>query len=113
MTKVGTNVEEDCQVQVVWKRGEKETQEGALVDLNNIEVDCELNDVFIKESSFYKSGEVWQPKMCEFQLKMVNEFGSSTYAQIQYDMCKHVNKESDFARITFESAQFEEVYIET
>ena len=49
-------VEEDCQVQVVWKRGSKETQEGKLVDLNNIEVDAELTDVFIKDSSFYKSG---------------------------------------------------------
>ena len=80
VTKVGTQVEEDCQVQVVWKRGAKETQEGALVDLNNIEVDSDLKDVFIKDSSFYKSGEVWQPKYCEFQLKMVNEFGTSTYA---------------------------------
>ena len=28
-------------------------------------------------------------------------------------MSVHVNKENDTARITFESAQFEEVYIET
>ena len=56
VTKVGTMVEEDCQVQVVWRRGSKETQEGKLVDLNNIEVDAELTDVFIKDSSFYKSG---------------------------------------------------------
>lgn len=42
VTKVSTVVEEDCKVQVVWKRGTKETQEGQLVDLNNIEVDAEL-----------------------------------------------------------------------
>jgi len=28
-------------------------------------------------------------------------------------MSVHVNKESDFAKITFESNQFEDVYIET
>ena len=42
VTKVSTVVEEDCKVQVVWKRGTKETQEGQLGDLNNIEVDAEL-----------------------------------------------------------------------
>ena len=66
VTKVSTVVEEDCKVQVVWKRGTKETQEGQLVDLNNIEVDAELKDIFIKDSSFYKSGDEWQPKFCEF-----------------------------------------------
>ena len=33
---------------------------------------------------------------------MVNEFGTSTYAQIQYDMAKHVNMENDKATITFD-----------
>lgn len=63
--KVGTEVENDCEVQVIWKRG-PEIQEGKKVDLNNIEVDAELEDVFTKASSFYTSGGVWEPKMCEF-----------------------------------------------
>jgi len=46
VTMVGTQVENDCQVQVVWKRGKAETQEGAKVDLNNIEVDAEIEDQF-------------------------------------------------------------------
>ena len=44
---------------------------------------------------------------------MFNEYGTTTYAQIQYDMAKHINKENDEATINFESAQFQDVFIKT
>jgi hypothetical protein len=52
---------------------------GEIVELNYIEVDSDLNDVFSKVSSFYKtsaSADVFLPKKCEFLLKTTNAFGT-------------------------------------
>ena len=70
-------MEDDCEVQVVWKRGPEE-QAGEWVDLNYIEVDADLQDEFSKVSSFYKASaaaETHEPKTCEFLLKMRNSYG--------------------------------------
>lgn len=44
---------------------------------------------------------------------MFNEYGASTYAQIQYDMSVHINKENDPATLQFESSSYENVFIQT
>ena len=52
---------------------------GEQVDLNYIEVDCDLNDVFTKVSSFYKASKdapSFEPKKCEFLIKMTNSYGT-------------------------------------
>ena len=112
--KVAAQVEDDCEVQVVWKRGPEE-QKGEWVDLNYIEVDADLNDEFSKVSGFYKasaSAETYEEKKCQFVLNMRNSYGEQAFGNIEMNMATYVGKESEPQKIEFPESFFKDTYIE-
>lgn len=71
LTKITCQVEEDCQVSVIWQRG-PDTQESALIDLNGSDVETDLSETFERVSHFYSKdgGETFEAKMCNFKIKL-------------------------------------------
>jgi hypothetical protein len=111
--KIAATVEDDCEVQVVWKRGPEE-QKGEWVDLNYIEVDADLNDEFSKVSGFYKanaSAETYEEKKCQFVLNMRNSYGEQAFGNIEMNMAAYVGKDSEPQTITFPESFFKDTYI--
>lgn len=110
---MGAAVEDDCEVLVIWKRGVEE-QAGEYVDLNYIQIDNEINDEFSKVSTFYKKNakdETFEPKNCEFLLKMRTNYGEQIFASIEYNMAPHVGKTDDEVTINFKDSFFPETFI--
>lgn len=58
---------------IVWRRGDEQVNETKGYELNYIECDSEMDDIFRRVSGFYakdNSNKNWEKKMCTFQLKM-------------------------------------------
>ena len=111
--KIAASVEDDCEVQVVWKRGPEE-QKGEWVDLNYIEVDADLQDEFSKVSGFYKasaSAETYEEKKCQFVLNMRNSYGEQAFGNIEMNMAAYVGKDSEPQKIEFPDSFFKDTYI--
>mmetsp|Transcript_21934 Transcript_21934/g.34072 ORF Transcript_21934/g.34072 Transcript_21934/m.34072 type:complete len:195 (+) Transcript_21934:16-600(+) len=115
IAKVSVQVEEDCQVQVVWRRGTASTEKSTKVDLNNIETDAELNDVFKKVSSFYSkdNGNIYEPKMCSFDVVVIDsDENEKVIATKEVDMAPFVNHTDSLQKIDFEESEMSNTYVE-
>ena len=67
-------IEDPTKVQIVWKRG-PETQESEVIELNPYSAEVELNERFVKVSTFYSKDEriTHEPKVCDILLMRVDE----------------------------------------
>ena len=77
-------------------------------------MDSELNDNFSKVSSFYKkdsAAEVFEPKKCEFLLKVTNSYGTQVFAQLEYDMATFAGKTDAADTINFPESFFRDTFI--
>jgi hypothetical protein len=83
---------------VVWKRGGQENETKGY-ELNYIEVDMEMDEVFRRVSKFYsksKNFSAIEDKICVFQLKEYKQLKDkridtgTVLAQYHYNMSKHV-----------------------
>ena len=74
ITKLSYPIEEPTKVKIIWKRG-PETQESEVIELNPYSPEVELNERFVKVSSFYSKDEriTHEPKTCDILLMKVDE----------------------------------------
>ena len=98
--KIGANVDKDGELYVVWKRG-PQTDKTKKYEVNDIEVDAEANDVFVRVSSFYSTSTTVVPKGCDFQVFFVdqNEKEKMIGFVLNHDMSPFVDKSSQAQHI--------------
>lgn len=86
-------VKRDLQLQLFWKRGPQQDKTN-IFDLNELEVDATLNEVFSKVSSFYTKdeGATYEKKTGSLILKEISKNGETVIAQKEVDMSYLVNK---------------------
>jgi hypothetical protein len=115
MVRVYCTVEEDCQVQVEWQRGPT-TEKSNKYDLNNIEVDVEMTDVFSKVSSFYSKdgGQTFEPKLCHFHILLFGpeDEEGKRIASKEINMAPFVNHTDSPQKIEFEDSDMANVAVD-
>ena len=86
---------------VVWQRGTEQQNETKGYEMNYLECDQEMDEVFRRVSGFYSKDRHFQtvePKMCTFYLKEykwkdgLRSDRGIILGQLDYDMSKHVDK---------------------
>jgi hypothetical protein len=114
--KLSYPIEEPTKVQIVWKRG-PETQESEIIELNPYSAEVELNERFVKVSTFYSKDEriTHEPKVCDILLMKVDEDDETkkdVIAKVQnYNMADfvRVNKTELPTKINFDA---KDIFIE-
>lgn len=114
--KIGVEVEEDCLVQAVWKRGPQEDKTESY-ELNPYEPDVEANHTFSRISGFYTSdgGKTYDKKHCDFKVILKNEKNKqeTMIAILQgYNMAQFVNKPEAKDKIQFPDSKNPNTFME-
>lgn len=114
--KIGAEVEEDCLIKAVWKRGPQEDTTEKY-DLNPYEPDVEANHTFSRISSFYTNdgGKTYDKKLCDFQMILENEKDQkeTVIAILQgYNMAQFINKPETKEKIEFPDSKRPNTFME-
>ena len=113
IVKLSCHVNVDCDVQVLWKRG-KEVCETKKQEMNEFEVDVDMDDTFVKLSTFYSANEFYAPKFCDFLIKMTSyaDNVSELVAKVEnVDMSPYIDQIDEEQKIEFPDSQFKETWI--
>lgn len=103
LAKIGcSSLSNDIELCVVWKRG-PESQKSQVYELNEIEHDTDMTDIFTKVSSFYSKDNItFEKKMCNFGIMMVDNQGVQTQiGDVEVDMSDYVNHNDSHQHIEF------------
>lgn len=73
LTRIGAVVDNDATLHVVWKRGKAQSDESIEFDINSIQEDVDCDFIFSRVSSFFKSGDKYDKKMCDFEIYCTQE----------------------------------------
>ena len=112
LTQIGAQVEEDCQLQLMWKRGPQEDK-SEQYEINSIQEDTDVDFLFSRVSSFYMSGKKYERKTCEFHIYRYNAAGKrDTIAYVSdFDMSRFCNKEYIEHRIDFKNSSLPGTFV--
>ena len=112
--KIGAEVEKDCEIQVVWKRG-PQSDYSDLFELNQYEPDAEANYIFNRISTFYTKdgGKTYDKKTCDFSIMLgPDKDNLQEIAKIEgHNMAPFVNQPDTMEHIAFEKSKKTNTFI--
>ena len=111
---IGAEVENECVVKVVWKRG-PQADESDSYDLNQYEPDVEADYIFNRISTFYTKdgGKTYDKKVCDFKIMLGKDKDNmQEIAKIEnHDMAQYANQPDRTEHIAFEKSKRSNTFI--